>query len=311
MFQLKTEHKKIIAKPFLKWAGGKTQILPAIIEKLPTELKNGQIHNYYEPFLGGGAVFFYIIQNYPIEKAFLYENNEELILVYKVIKHNVEELINELDYLKKNYLKLNDTDREEYFYEIRHEYNHKKERINFKEYSEVWINRAALMIFMNKTCYNGLYRLNRSGYFNVPFGRYTNPEIFDIDNLKHTSRLLQFTQLIAGDFSEVKNDILKNSFVYFDPPYRPISKTSSFTSFNKFVFDDKEQIRLAKVFKELDKNNIKLMLSNSDPKNGNNNDNFFEKLYAGYNIYRVSANRMINCIGNKRGKINELIITNY
>ncbi len=299
------------AKPFLKWAGGKTQLLEQFAQYFPAELKNGEIENYYEPFLGSGAVFFFVAQNYPIEKAFLSEINEELILTFKVVKNDVLFLIDSLERLKEDYYYLSDTEQESYFYTIRDLYNKEKLKIDFSTYSSNWINRAAQIIFLNKTCYNGLFRLNKKGEFNVPFGRYKNPGILDEENLRRVSEILQIAEINLTDFEQIKKNITHNFFIYFDPPYRPLSKTANFTSYSKYDFKDMDQLRLAKLFKELGMNNNKLMLSNSDPKNENPNDNFFETAYQGFRIKRVKANRMINCNAGKRGSINELIIVNY
>ncbi len=304
------ETKKLI-KPFIKWAGGKSQLLEQYEKIFPFELKAGIIKNYYEPFLGGGSVFFYIAQKYAIENAILFDINEELILVYKVIKNDPETLLDFIERYKRKYYSLNEREQNKLFYEIRNIYNLTRFNINHKKYSDNWIPRAAQMIFLNKTCFNGLFRLNHKGEFNVPFGKYKNPQFYDEDNIINISKLLKRTELYTSDFSEIGNLILNNSFVYFDPPYRPISKTSSFTSYSKNDFNDKDQIRLSNVFHALDKRDVKLMLSNSDPKNYKSDDNFFETHYSGYNIQKVSASRMINCKGEKRGKISELLITNY
>ncbi len=299
------------AKPFLKWAGGKTQLLDQFSMFFPEELKDGIIENYYEPFLGSGAVFFFIAQNYNIKNAYLSDINEELILTFNTVKKDASSLIEELKNLKEEYNLFGEKEQELFFYRVREIYNQEKTKIDYKNYSKEWIKRAAKMIFLNKTCFNGLFRLNRKGEFNVPFGRYKNPGIIDEENLLRSSEVLQNAEIFITDFENVKNRISNNFFIYFDPPYRPISKTSSFTSYSKYDFNDEDQIRLAQLYKELGKNGNKLMLSNSDPKNENPNDDFFENHYKEFNIYRVKATRMINCKGNKRGPINELIITNY
>ena len=299
------------AKPFIKWAGGKTQLLEQLIKYFPPELKNGALKNYYEPFLGSGAVFFFIAQNYSIKNAFLSDINEDLVLTFSVVQRNVLELIDELSLLKTKFINKNNIDRELFFYEIRYIYNAEREKINFGKYSSEWVPRAAKMIFLNKTCFNGLFRLNRKGEFNVPFGGYKNPNILDQENLINASSVLQIAEIYRTDFENIKSKIKDNFFIYFDPPYRPISNTSRFTSYSKYDFTEEDQKRLAKFYEELNINGHKLMLSNSDPKNENPDDNFFEKLYEKYNIIKVQANRMINCNGNKRGKINELLITNY
>lgn len=299
------------ATPFLKWAGGKTQLLDQFVKYFPPELKNGTLKNYYEPFLGGGAVFFFIAQNYQIQKAFLSDVNEDLVLTFSVVQKNVFELIDELTFLKDIYIKKDEIEREKYFYAIREQYNSERLKIEYKKYSNDWIPRAAKLIFLNKTCFNGLFRLNRKGEFNVPFGRYKNPGILDEENLIRASKVLQIAEVFFTDFEKIRNKIEDNFFIYFDPPYRPISPTSSFTSYSKYEFTDDDQKRLAKLYNDLGINGNKLMLSNSDPKNENIEDHFFEKIYKKFNIIRVQANRMINCNGNKRGKINELLILNY
>jgi DNA adenine methylase len=299
------------AKPFLKWAGGKTQLLEQFTNVFPSELREGYIKNYYEPFLGSGAVFFFIAQNYPIKKAYLSDINEDLVLTFSVVQKNVFELIDELSIFKTEYIKKNDQEREKYFYEIRAIYNFEREKTDFKKYNAGWITRAAKLIFLNKTCFNGLFRLNRKGEFNVPFGRYKNPGILDKENLINANRVLQIAEIFVTDFEQIRKIIKDDFFIYFDPPYRPISNTSSFTSYSKYDFTENDQIRLAKFYSEFGINGNKLMLSNSDPKNENPSDHFFEKLYNKFNIIKVQANRMINCNGNKRGKINELLITNY
>jgi len=268
-----------IAKPFLKWAGGKTQLLEQFVEYFPPELKNGSLKNYYEPFLGGGAVFFFIAQNYPIEKAFLSDVNEDLVLTFSVVQQNVFELIDGLTSLKSEYLKRNEHEREKYFYKIRELYNSERIKINFNQYSTEWIPRAAKLIFLNKTCFNGLFRLNRKGEFNVPFGRYKNPGILDQENLVNANHVLQIAEILLTDFENIKDKINDDFFIYFDPPYRPISPTSSFTSYSKYDFTEEDQKRLAQLHGELGVNGNKLMFSNSDPKNENLSDHFFEKLY--------------------------------
>lgn len=305
---LKVESK---VKTILKWAGGKTQLLPEIIKRLPLEIHFGHIQNYCEPFLGGGAVFIYIIENFNIEKAYLIDINEELILFYQVIKNDPELFIKKINNYKNTYIKLTEKEKEIFYYQIRNEYNQTKNNINFNVYNFDWIERAAQMLFLNKTCYNGLYRQNSKGEFNVPFGKYEKPEFFSKENVYNVSKYLQKAELICADFEIIEKFVDSSFFVYFDPPYRPLTKTSSFTSYTKYDFSDKDQIRLAKLYYRLNNKNVKLMLSNSNPKSVNDNDDFFDKLYAEFKIERIYANRMINCNGSNRGKISELIITNY
>lgn len=297
----------INAKPFLKWAGGKSQLIYELEKRLPPIIKNTrQINKYFEIFIGGGAFFFYMKGNYNIEKAYLFDINKELFIGYKVIQNNPDDLIKKLNELQQEFYKLNAKAREEFFYYIREDYNNQIINFDYQNYNEFWIERASLLIFLNKTCFNGLYRQNKKGEFNVPFGGYENPKICDGENIILVHQLLNNTDIYCLDFSNADDFIDKNSFIYFDPPYRPLNKTSSFTDYSKEGFTDNDQIRLADFYKRLDKKGAFLMLSNSDSQ-----DDFFQKLYSEFNITKVMANRMINCNGNGRGKITELIITNY
>lgn len=301
-----------VARPFIKWAGGKSQLLETIDSFLPYELRNGEINKYAEPFIGGGALFFYIAQNYPaIETFFISDVNEELILAYKTIQKEVESLISLLSTIEREYHSLNQTDQKDFFYQKRSDFNKKLSTIDFNKFQNNWIERTATIIFLNKTCFNGLFRVNSKGEFNVPFGDYKNPKICDPENLYAVSEILQKTQIKYGDFTISESFADKHTFVYFDPPYRPISKTANFVSYSKLDFGEVEQKRLSEYFSLLSKKGTKLMLSNSDPKNENPDDYFFENLYGDFHIERVNANRMINSDGNKRGKIKELVIVNY
>lgn len=299
------------ARPFLKWAGGKGQLLDKFRNLYPKQLTDKKIKTFYEPFLGSGAVFFDIAQHYEIESAFLYDINEELILTYKVIQKDVSVLIDFLHRYQKNYLKLDRAKRSDFFYDQRVKYNSQRLSINYEKYSEKWFPRAAQLIFLNRTCFNGLYRVNSKGEFNSPAGEYDNPTICDERNLLAVSKVLEIAEIKKADFKEIINDFKQKSFIYFDPPYRPISKTASFNAYSKHAFADNEQFQLAKLYKQLDKKGSKLMLSNSDPKNNNPKDNFFDEIYSGYNIHRVPARRMINSDPTKRGSINEIVVTNY
>jgi len=241
----------------------------------------------------------------------LYDINDELILTYKVIQNNIQKLIEFLYRYEKQYKKLDDEKQKGYYYELRESFNLQRFNIDYNRYSENWIPRAAQTIFLNKTCFNGLFRFNSKGGFNSPMGRYKNPKILDEQNLLKVSKLLEIATIKKADFKEIKNDIKNNSFVYLDPPYRPISKTSSFTSYNKFNFKDDEQVQLASLFYELNQQGHKLMLSNSDPKNIDPNDDFFETIYSNFNITKVDAKRSINSNGTKRNSIKEIVVTNY
>lgn len=300
------------AKPFLKWAGGKTQLLAELSSRLPDDIKKKRlIESYIEPFLGGGALFFYLRKHYEIRDAYLLDLNRELILTYKVVQEDPDSLISYLNELEEKYRSSDKEGRRKLFYQIRTLYNKQMKEINHNDYSLRWVERAGQLIFLNKTCYNGLFRQNKKGEFNVPHGRYKNPTICDVQNLREVSLALQGVKLIQADFLQAKSFVQRKSFVYFDPPYRPLSATSNFTSYAKEDFDDADQLRLANLFIDLDKAGASLMLSNSDPKNSDETDNFFDELYGGFSIERVLANRNINRDGKGRGKVTELIIRNY
>jgi len=300
------------AKPFLKWAGGKTQLLEAFNDRLPNSIKKDRvIDSYIEPFVGGGAFFFFLKRNFDIKESFLFDINKELIVGYKAIKNNHKELIDELCSIEELFLNKSQEERKEFYYLMRDEYNNQMHDFDYDNYNSEWIERAKYLIFLNKTCFNGLFRQNSKGGFNVPFGRYKNPTICDRKNLEEVNNALQNTNIFCTDFTESGKYVKAGSFVYFDPPYRPLNKTSTFTSYSKDGFSDNDQIRLADFFKKLDNKGAYLMLSNSDPKNENPDDEFFDELYNGYNIERVPAKRFINCDASKRGAINEIIVRNY
>lgn len=294
---------KGVAKPFLKWAGGKGQLINTFDELFPNKLLEGKIKTYIEPFVGGGAILFHVLQNYNIEKAYINDINKELINCYHCIKADVEEVIKQLEILEKGYWV--SEDRTNYFYKVRNKYNeiHLNGHYDFE--------KCADFVFLNKTCFNGLYRVNKDGKFNVPHGKYKNPLICDKDNLRLCSNLLQKVEISFGGYEQALDNADENTFVYFDPPYRPLIENNSFVSYDKSGFDDDNQIKLAKHYRALNDKNCLLMLSNSDPKNTNKDDNFFDDLYAGFEIERVFAKRMINCQASKRGDITEIVVMNY
>ena len=294
-----------VVRPFVKWAGGKGSLIPQITKYYPFELKNGRIERYVEPFVGGGAVLIDILQKYEVQEAYAFDINKDLINCYNVIKFNVEDLIQKLEKKEKEFLSLDNEKRKNYFYDVREEYN------SYILEAESNVKRASEFIFLNRTCFNGLYRVNRNGKFNVPFGKYKNPTICDSSNLRNLSKLIKDVLFEYGDYKKSEEIIDRNTFVYFDPPYRPLSDTSGFTSYTKEDFNDEKQKELAEYFNLLSTRNAKLMLSNSNPKNVNENDNFFEDIYRGFNINEVSAKRMINSNSEGRGEISELLITNY
>lgn len=295
-----------VVRPFVKWAGGKSSLISQLTNFFPFELKDGIINKYVEPFVGGGAVLINILQKYDVKEAYAFDINRDLINCYNVIKENVDELIKQLEIKEKEFIKLESEDRQAYFYNIRKEYNSYKITEN-----ELSIKRAGEFIFLNRTCFNGLYRVNKNGEFNVPCGKYKNPTICDSSNLRKLSYLIRNVVFQYGDYKKSEKYVDNNTFVYFDPPYRPLSITSGFTSYTKENFNDENQKELANYFGKLDEKNAKLMLSNSNPKNTNKDDSFFEDIYKGFNINEISAKRIINANAKGRGEISELLITNY
>lgn len=292
-------------KPFLKWAGGKGQLISEIRKYYPFE--DGGIRRYAEPFVGGGAVLFDILSNYELDCIFINDINTDLINAYRSIKEDVESLIERLGDLQKIYLSLPSDKQKAFFLDIRSKFNELKK----SKGKSLDIEKAAYMIFLNKTCFNGLYRVNAKNEFNVPAGRYKNPLICDETNLRAISKKLQNVIINSGDYRSSSDFIDSNTFVYFDPPYRPLSDTSNFNSYTEFAFDDREQIALAEYVFELDKRGAKVLLSNSDPKNTNKEDDFFDNLYANLDIRRIPAKRFINSKSELRGPVSELLISNF
>lgn len=292
-------------KPFLKWAGGKGQLLKEIEKYYP--FKNGKITKYAEPFIGGGAVLFDILSKYDLEEVYISDINAELINAYRIIRDDIDELVELLARYQSEYVPFDKEERKSYYMEKRERFNDLK--VNGDE--TINIEKAALMIFLNKTCFNGLYRVNKKGLFNVPMGAYKNPMICDESNLRAVSEKLQDVTIVCGDYRKSADFIDKNTFVYFDPPYRPITNTASFTAYTENLFNDEEQIELARFVDEMDKKGAKIVISNSDPKNSNTDDDFFDNIYSFHKIKRVEATRMINCNSEARGKIKELLISNF
>lgn len=276
--------KNILVKPVVKWVGGKRQLIDEIIPYIP---KN--ITTYVEPFVGGGAIIFELQP----KKAIINDFNDELINVYNVIKNYPEELISKLVEHKKN-------NSEDYFYAVR---ELDRDEDQFSKITDV--EKAARVLYLNKTCYNGLFRVNMAGQFNTPFGRYKNPDIVNKTTIKALSEYFKNDIIIqSGDYAKVLQNLDEKSFVYFDPPYMPVSTSSSFTGYTNNGFDENEQLRLKKECDKLTDKGIRFMLSNSDVK-------FINDLYSDYNIRIVKAKRSINSKANKRGEINEVIIDNF
>lgn len=290
------------ARPFIKWVGGKTQLLDEIKKSLPRDLSSRQHITYVEPFVGGGAVMFRLLQEYPnIERAVINDINEELICTYRVIKESVEVLIKQLSRIQEEYISLDPDARKAYFLVKRELFNSKK---------TTPVETAAMFIFLNRTCFNGLYRVNSKGEFNVPHGKYTNPRICDAENLRACADVLQKVEIMCGDFAETGRYAGPDTLFYFDPPYKPVTATSSFTSYAKSGFDDHEQIRLRDFCDIISAAKSSFIASNSDPRDINPEETFFDTIYNHFTIKRVSAARMINSDASGRGAISEIMISN-
>jgi DNA adenine methylase len=274
------DDSRIVCRPFVKWVGGKSQLIAPLIQRVPTDFKR-----YFEPFVGGGALMF---KTQP-KNAYISDINSELINAYQIVKEDVKSLIKDLR--KHVYDK-------DYFYKVRN----LDRSLDYKRLSPV--QRASRLIFLNKTCYNGLYRVNSSGQFNTPFGRYTDPTIVDEVNLRACSKVLAGTTINLSSFLDIEPIISRDDFVYFDPPYVPLSSTANFTTYSRQGFDQKMQISLFEMCCSLDRKGARFMLSNSSAQ-------FVRRLYKKFNINLVSAARSINSNGAKRGQINEVIVTNY
>ena len=296
------------AKPFIKWAGGKGQLLSQLERYLPAQI-DGSPLTYIEPFVGGGAMLFHMLNQHPeIRRAIINDINPHLVTVYRVIKDRPKDLIQHLALLEKKYFALTDEASKKAFYlEAREVFNEKK--LND-------IDRSSYLIFLNRTCFNGLYRENSKGKFNVPFGRNLHPTICNADTIMADSDALNRVNvtILNGDFADTMNYLDDNgiNFIYFDPPYRPLNATSSFNSYVKEEFGDNEQIRLRDYTRKLDERpEVYWMLSNADCSAKNPEDTFFEEIYGDFFINRVYASRAINADPKKRGKLTELLICNY
>lgn len=293
-----------IAKPFLKWAGGKTQLINEIENNIPKHFKDSEF-TYIEPFVGSGAILFWMLNHFPnIKKAIINDINSDLINTYKVISEHPEKLISVLSLLQNEYYSFKTIQEKKSAY-----YYTKREIFNSRKSDK--ITQAALFIFLNRTCFNGLYRVNKNNEFNVPMGSYKKPTICDSENIRAVSKALQKVEILCGDFEQTIKYAGKNSLFYFDPPYKPLNSTSNFNSYAKDDFNDEQQKRLKAFCTKLDNEGHKWILSNSDVKGFDNNNNFFDELYSDFVIKRVKANRRINSVASKRGELFELLITNY
>ena len=292
------------AKPFIKWVGGKSQLIDQLDMQLPADFGNWENATYIEPFVGGGAMLFHMLQRYPnIEHAVINDINPDLVTCYRTVRDNPKQLIESLADIEMAYLALETEERrKDFFMAVRERYNEK----NLDP-----IENTTKFFFLNRTCFNGLYRVNKKGLFNVPFGKYSNPTICDPETILKDSELLQRVEILNGDFEATFEHAQGNSLFYFDPPYRPLSDTSSFNDYAKESFNDDAQIRLKVYCDRINEAGFHFMLSNSDCKGKNENDNFFDVLYGAYPIERVWASRSINSNPNKRGKLTEILVHNY
>lgn len=292
------------AKPFIKWAGGKSQLIKQLEALLPADFDRKQNMTYIEPFVGGGAMLFYMLQSHSnIKSAVINDINPRLTTCYKIVKKNPKALIKSLKEIQSTYYLLSDEDSRKAFY------LEKRDLYNSNSLDE--IGSSTLFIFLNRTCFNGLYRVNKSGKFNVPFGRYSSPVICDEDTILADSQLLQKVEILTGDFEQTFDRIDNNTFFYFDPPYRPLSSTSSFNDYAKETFDDDSQIRLKKFCDKLNRQGIQFLLSNSDSLAKDGKDRFFDDLFMDYRIKRVWASRNLNANAAKRGKLTEIVVANF
>lgn len=287
-------------KPFIKWAGGKSQLLGIIRKKYPET-----IEKYCEPFVGGGTVLLDVLANFQPKEVLINDINSELINTYVQIRDNTENMITDLYDIQEKFWVMDNDKRKEYFYIQRDKFN---EGIKNNIHD---VSMAVIFIFLNKTCFNGLYRVNRNGLYNVPIGSYKKPSICDADNLRLISSLIQNVEIKCDDYSKCADFIDEKTFIYIDPPYRPLNATSSFTSYNKTAFGDEQQIQLSEFIERISEKGAKVLASNSDPKNTDESDNFFDDAYKNFNISRIEAKRMINSKSSGRGALNELLIYNF
>ena len=296
----------IVAQPFVKWAGGKRHLLSQLETLLPDNFDELEDVTYVEPFVGGGAVLFHMLNNHPnIRRAIINDINPNLIECYRLVKEHPNELISELQKIQDLYNSADIEGKERIYYDYRSKYNN-------DELTSV--KKAAIFIFLNHTCFNGLYRVNANGAFNVPFGKYMKPMICNAELILEDSRLLNSVDLVImnGDYRYVGRRLARRNanFVYFDPPYRPISVTSSFHTYSNIPFGDEQQVELRDFCNHLDRRDCFLMLSNSDSRN-DDGTSYFEELYVGYNFQRIYAHRFINATSDKRVKLAEVLVRNY
>lgn len=294
----------VAAKPFIKWVGGKGQLIGQLEALLPADFCKWSDVTYIEPFVGGGAMLFHMLCKYPnITHAVINDINPDLTTCYKTVRDKPGQLIESLHNVQKEYDSIiKEEARKDFFYRMR-------ELFNSRSLDDV--KNTTLFFFLNRTCFNGLYRVNRKGEFNVPFGKYESPSICNPEVIYADSKVLQKVEILTGDFENTIEKIRKNTLFYFDPPYRPLSNTSSFNSYSKEAFNDSAQVRLKKFCDRIHNAGARFMLSNSDCMAKDCKDDFFDSLYSDYKITRVWASRCVNANASKRGKLTEILVRNY
>ena len=292
------------AKPFIKWVGGKGQLISQLNSLLPHDFQKWDDVTYIEPFVGGGAMLFHLLSHYPnIKRAVINDINKDLTTCYEIVRDKPQELIRALQDIQTEYDSLlKDTFRQDFYYRMR-------ERFNTKALDA--LENTVLFFFLNRTCFNGLYRVNKKGGFNVPFGKYESPSFCNEEVIYADSELLQNVEILNGDFEATFDKINGKTLFYFDPPYRPLSNTSSFNNYSKEDFNDNAQIRLKEFCDRIHAAGAHFMLSNSDGRGKDINDTFFDDLYSAYSIERVWASRCVNSNVSKRGKLTEILVRSY
>lgn len=299
------------AVPFIKWVGGKRNALESLRTLFPEGLFEGRFRRYCEPFLGGGAVCLHLASQISFERIYLSDLNPNVVLAYQTVRDHVTQLIHQLTEVSDLYRSLDEIQQAAFFIEQRDAFNRRQQDDLFALPVASQLEHTVHFIFLNKTCYGGMYRVNNKGFFNVPFGKHKRPQIVAPENLKRIAEVLVNAEILNASYCALPQEWNEDSFVYFDPPYRPVSATSSFTRYYGKGFDDQDQTQLSQLFRTLDTAGASLMLSNSDPKTEDPNDIFFDELYEGFICHRIGALRKINSNFAKRGRKSELVITNY
>jgi len=297
----------LVVSPLIKWAGGKKRLASIIEAESLKKIDFDNIDTYVEPFAGGASVFLYLATKYNFKRQVIMDINPALINLYRQTRDNVTDLMYGLDIVENEYNNLSIEDLDEkkaYFYDIREQFN--EELVS--EHSDL-LKQAILFILLNKTDFNGLYRVNSKGLFNVPFGQRKTVHLYDRDNMQKFSKLLQNTDILLGDYQQSRKYAGERTFFYFDPPYRPLSDSASFTSYAKSSFNDEAQVNLANYVKDISKMGSHFTLSNSDPHQSDENDDFFDNLYSDFTITRIQASRLISAKTRGRGNVSELLIT--